>query len=746
MTGPTKRGNKPPRNTNRKVSPGFTAIEGVPVTCPSCEETKPVNFKNWAPKKIEPYHADICRSCQGRKVRHRENNREELLEQRALEAPEGIPHWPDPSNAPRYRKEYWAKVDMFATELYELQNEPSANPRLKEVCRELRKVTLLWNDPERGGYQTDPQLAYMTFTAVVSRWVNNWKEYGEIHTEDLIPALTADHDQILVIATRNSGKSGLAEILLTWWLFRNPLDIIGAVSGRRTRARRTQMVVRSFINRCPLLRHLQPDDDCLDSAEQFVTPQANGKLGASVSFSSFSIQSAMVGLRFNRVLLDDVEVRSDRTETAQQNLELFVGEVAHLLNPGGRIVALGTPQEGAGRSIYARWLKDDEWECTIARMFTEHDEGKARPDLSTRWLARWSNQELEDKRRRMSEREWELHWRLNMNAFYADERPLKLREFITVRNSATSVSFPRIVRYGGEQLTHLPAFPTADADDYFRGPAETSSDLSHYVNTTVGVDPASGTAGRDEVGVSVVSVTGQGLGVIRCCTGLRGKDVSETLSKAAALIQSFLPSKLVVEAQANSLYPAQLASVLQRRGYPVQVEPVVPYGKKGERICDAIGTLLADHRLVLLEDILRADDAAETIKQITSITHDARSLPHDDRVDSLAIALTAVAPLLLGDDADGLETYSSQTLERLLTLTTREGGIKEDSYEALLFEASEAEEELQMRLASALATQQDELARGVHDGRYAQYIESLQQNLSKLRSRRSRSARSVQMG
>jgi hypothetical protein len=95
----------------------------------------------------------------------------------------------------------------------------------------------------------------------------------------------------------------------------------------------------------------------------------------------------------------------------------------------------------------------------------------------------------------------------------------------------------------------------------------------------------------------------------------------------ASLIHSYLPTKVVCEAKADSLYPAQLSSVLARRGYPVLVEPVSSATKKGVRIIDAITVPLADNRLVLLEEVVSGRDAMETVKQLVSVTAEGRTSP-----------------------------------------------------------------------------------------------------------------------
>src|SRR3546814_3414956 len=127
-------------------------------------------------------------------------------------------------------------------------------------------------------------------------------------------------EQVLMLASRNIGKAAITEMYATWLRHRNPLDIIGVISGSSRRAKRTLRTVRQFISNCPLLVDLVPDDSCLDAADQFVVPSANGKLGSSVSFSSFGIASTMVGMRFNKAILDDAETKKDRTDRKSTRL------------------------------------------------------------------------------------------------------------------------------------------------------------------------------------------------------------------------------------------------------------------------------------------------------------------------------------------------------------------------------------------------------------------------------------------
>jgi hypothetical protein len=233
------------------------------------------------------------------------------------------------------------------------------------------------------------------------------------------------------------------------------------------------------------------------------------------------------------------------------------------------------------------------------------------------------------------------------------------------------------------------------------------------------------------LGVSVISVTTQGLAVVRCITGVRGTSANDTLHRAAGIIHSFKPTKIVCEAAVDSLVPDQLASVLARRGFPCLIDRVRSGQRKGERIVDALGTPLADRRVILLESVVTSDDAAETVKQLVNVTRDGRSLRHDDRCDSLAWALATAAPMIRIDESDSLEMNARQTLDRLLKLPIRMGGLDEDSPEVAMYEVDENMEALRYKLDRALEQQSEDLRTGRIDPRFDAYIGSLRRELKK---------------
>jgi hypothetical protein len=728
---------KPPKKTTRGIllTPEYEARLGQPRTCECCGETYPIDIKHYAPKKAEPDGVSkVCRKCQGK-----------LATRQRLGAndDQGI-ELAKHTNASQ-RRMYWKQVNELTDELYALADDRTQEPRFKAVLAILVAATRLKTDPDGGFHEPEHQeTAFRTFVHVVSRVISGWKDFGPVH-DDIIGAFFNPADRVQILASRNSGKSGLTELYALWLLHRFNLVKILIVSGGSYRAGQALRSIRNMISTCPLLRYLEPSEDSPDNATRFIVGPATGKLGAFASLGSFGVGSNMVGQRCDIAILDDIETRSDQTPDKQEKLEMYAGEVFNLLNPwttsepwAGRVILLGTPQV-PGRSLYARWAKaaDEKgnltWETCIARVFKEHpadDPRSKKTQLESRWPAKWSDAELEKKRGSISPYDWSLHWQIDLSALDADDRPIKLRDFITFRWDAASSSFPTIMRYGTGKHHGIEKGASADADDFFAAPSEVSRDTSRYITTLAAVDPSAGTTG-DEIGLAVISVTAQGLAVVRHLTGIRASSTHEAMAKLAADIHRFYPNRVICEAQKDNLFPSHLASLLAKRGYPVMVEPVHSSTAKGVRVIDAITIPLASHRVVLLESVVTAEDAQETLKQLTGMKRDARGLSHDDRVDALAWALSSVSQMLLVDEATSLDMASTMKLEELRKKSIRMGGIAPGGIEELLFEGDENTERLQARLNELLDIQAQELRWGIIDPSFEKHIEAVRADLAK---------------
>lgn len=705
------------------LPPAYLAREGMDKTCRECGETKPIRYENFAPSKrttdgVSPT-CRTCRTCQGRGAAKRNAPAKPLPSKGPLFAPDPL----------KDAKAYWRRVDELAGLMYETTSSgPEREAEHLEVCKTLTALVCLADDPTPGR-APNAEIAFRTFIRIAGRTIVAFKALAPVH-DDIISALLSDAPNRLLLASRNSGKTTIANLFAAWRLLRNPLLVVLIVSAGERFAKRWLRAVRALIDNVPILTHLRPGDEQLDSATQFTTPQAHGRIGTSTSFTAAGLTAALAGLRAGLILLDDIEQRGDDTPEAQEKLDDRVQEFEHIRNPDSDLIVIGTPQvEGA--SLYGRMSTEDSYEVHRALLAVEtFDEDTKRPTgIESRWVERFPPDELAKKRSRMTPREWRLHMLLELGGDHVDERPLKLKHFVTLRHDPKALTFPRLIEHGGPELTHLPRY-SLDTDDGYFGPAIIHPDPVAYVATIAAVDPASGIAGRDEMGLSVVSVSASGHGIVRCCTGVRGTSPADTLDRTAALIASYRPTKVVCEARADSLYPATLTTALAKRGHPIIVDAVFSGEKKGRRILDAVGVPLAAHRLVILEAVLQADDAAETIKQIVSMTADARGLRHDDRVDSLAWAVAAIAPMLQVEPSDNVPTLANMNVEQLLRLPRRAGGIHPNGLEMQLFEMDDEHERLQMQLAQLTRIQAEDLSRGFVDTSLALRIERVRHALA----------------
>lgn len=108
----------------------------------------------------------------------------------------------------------------------------------------------------------------------------------------------------------------------------------------------------------------------------------------------------------------------------------------------------------------------------------------------------------------------------------------------------------------------------------------------------------------------------------------------------------------------NALFRPVLAKI-----YDCTLEEVKHHTQKEKRICDTLEPVMGQHRLIFDKGVIESDyhsvesysgDTAyqyRAIWQMTRITRDRGSLPHDDRIDALAMAV-AYWTEQIGKDVD----------------------------------------------------------------------------------------------
>jgi hypothetical protein len=199
------------------------------------------------------------------------------------------------------------------------------------------------------------------------------------------------------------------------------------------------------------------------------------------------------------------------------------------------------------------------------------------------------------------------------------------------------------------------------------------------------VDPASGLAGRDAIGVAVLGITQGGLGIILHLEGVRATDKTLARRRVADIGRDFGVTRVVVEELADGLFGETLESDFIHIGYPVSVEKVTTGGQqKGRRIIESLGPPMGAGRLVIVESLIETDHCGEFVNQLVRISYDGRtgsSKDHDDIVDALAHAVASEKHSLVSDVGDNLAAARTASLDRWSRVPLRYGGLGDASAE-----------------------------------------------------------------
>lgn len=645
----------PPKTTSKMNAVARQEL-GKPRECRTCGDVKDVSMKTFSlNNKGKRGWSTQCRVC---------DSVEKSVE--AVEVQTKI--------VPKVEDNYAEMIE----EMYFLHYSNRDHARKDEIAAALAAEVHRLND------KGDKEASFELFIDIVKPLIAGWMEPGAIHA-DIKKGLLSTHLRTLIIATRYSAKSTLTGIYVAWEIFLDPLIKIIVISrGSKLAARMLRTVRRVFIENCPVLQHLRPSEDCLDNAEQFQVPQSLQVATGGVTLTSLGMGSNLPGFRSDLTIGDDVEGPADDTPEKVVELEESLNEL-HMINPKGRKILLGTYQTEF--SLYAKLadLTDSDgvpvWEHHRACMF-EEDTIDGKLLIHSRWAGMFTDQDGIDWRRGVTARAWRLHVLLIADPSILNERPLKIADLPVVQGDPRAVHFPLSIRRTNEIPQDLPRWSAPKGDNWYN--AETSGEPTPYAITVMAVDPASGLAGRDAIGVAVLGITASGFGVIRHLEGVRAANKGLAMRRVATIAKDFNASVLVVEEMADGLFGETLEGELVLMSYPMTVEKVTTgQQNKGKRIVECLAPPMGAGRLCILESVARSDHGGEFVQQLVRISYDGRTgskrTHHDDIVDALAHAAFRVKTSLISDVADNIAGHRQEQLDRYVRVPLRYGGLGADT-------------------------------------------------------------------
>lgn len=502
----------------------------------------------------------------------------------------------------------------------------------------------------------------------------------------------------VIRAFRGVGKSYIACAYALWCLYKDPTnEKILVVSASSVKAKEFVAQAKGILMTFDLLRHLRPKDEQRNSFDRFDVRAAS--LSQSPSLKAAGISGQITGSRATRIIADDIEIETNaRTEQARQTLMRSLSEFeaikvpvhyedGELVRPAADVLFLGTPQ--TEESIYNRLIRDRGYKsfCIPARYPAVDKQNvyeiKTLDGHTVNLLAPFVREDVDKdstlankptdptrfgeddliSRESKGKAFFALQYQLDTTLSDADRYPLKQHDLIVMGVNATKA--PITVQWGQDtdKKNIRGDIPNVGfTGDTFLGPLFADSEWRDYTGSILFVDPAG--RGADETAWSIVKTLN---GVLYVCrVGGHVGDINESYLKIARDAKHYDVNMIHIEPNfAPGVWIAGFQPVLAKvwpGGCTVE-EAAWAKARKEQRIIDTLEPVMATHRMVVDESVARDDIL---MYQLTHITRERGSLKHDDRVDSLAGAISYFQRVLEMDMASAARSIHEQELEDML--------------------------------------------------------------------------------
>ena len=495
-----------------------------------------------------------------------------------------------------------------------------------------------------------------------------------------IADLVGENDKRLILeAARGTGKSWIGAIYTTWRLLRDANEKILVVSASGPKAIEIATFIRRLFEEVPLLNHLRPGPDQRDSVLSFDV--AGCKVAIAPSVAAVGITSQITGRRASLILADDVEVPSNSaTELMREKLINRTQEFEALLIPDmpSSILYLGTPQ--SMESIYNKL----DYKTVILPAQVPVDEsiyeGKLDPWIMLQGKAgdatdkvRFPADVLIERQAGMGMAGYKLQYMLDTTLSDAEKFPVKQSDMIVY--PLDKIEAPLTISYTGNKEYSLDIPNLGFTGDRCHKPIRVSGDYKKYDKIIMSIDPSG--SGSDETTYCVLGVLSGNVYVIDW-GGTRLGFSEEALMILALKAQEYKVNEIVPEKNYGGGMFTELFRKVLISIYPCTIiEDFNVKGQKEKRILDNILPLLGNHQLVFNEDKIREEvewvqkNPMDNLQyslmyQMTHMTYDKGCIPHDDRVDALAIACQYISYMVVVNADKRLQEIKDKELEEWL--------------------------------------------------------------------------------
>jgi hypothetical protein len=471
----------------------------------------------------------------------------------------------------------------------------------------------------------------------------------------------------LTIAYRGLGKSLLASYYALWRLRMDPNEKLLIVSATAIKATDfTQFMLRTM-GEVDILQCLLPGPSNRFSNIAFDVAPATVEQSPSVR--ALGVQAQTTGQRCTCAILDDVEVLSNTiTQLKQERVAHAVEEIESIIKPDEgqlmprKVLYLGTPHTEA--SIYLRLVRERGYSSRYWPALYPEDLDPYEGNLCGRIEAevtadpalvgeptdpeRFSHEDLLQRQASMTKSTFQLQFMLNCRLATLDRYPIRLGDLVVMEIDASAL--PETVVWSSSPECRLQELVCVGmgADRFYHRPIFVNGWIpkSEHWRCVLAVDPAG--RGSDELAWAVVAELNGNFFLLESGGSTLGY-ADEVLQFLAKLAKKWDVNYVINESNmGDGMFTALLKPHLMRE-HAVTIEEVRHNIRKETRLCDTLGPIIQQHRLVVTTKVIKQDyrmqdDDPENgysrslFFQASRLTPERGCLSHDDRLDALAIA------------------------------------------------------------------------------------------------------------
>lgn len=471
----------------------------------------------------------------------------------------------------------------------------------------------------------------------------------------------------IIEAFRGVGKSWITAAFTVWLLFLDPQNKILVVSASQERADAFSTFVKQLIETIEWLSFLAPRPGQRHSNLAFDVGPATPDQSPSVK--SAGITGQITGSRANLIIADDVEIpKNSYTHLLRERLAEQVKEFDAILKPGGRVVYLGTPQ--VEQSLYnrlpQRGYEMQVWPAEIPKNASRYA-GRLAPYILQLMESgqrpgtpvdpqRFNEDDLAERRASYGHSGYNLQFMLDTNPSDIDRHPLKVRDLMVDTLDMQRAFVNSMWTNSKTNLINDLDSIGFDGDFYYTPWREEGTPTAEYTQTVMAIDPSG--AGADETAYAIVKLLYSQLFLVDV-GGFKDGFGEATLKALAAKAAHYDVNDLIVERNYGGGMFSNLLMPVLRKVSSARLDPeneVWHTGQKEIRILDTLEPLIKSHRLtidrrVIEEDLQQFHEEPKYsfIYQMTRLTRDKGSLPHEDRLEAVQLACSFFADRLKAD-------------------------------------------------------------------------------------------------